>query len=474
MSCKARSLSGGKGVNRPFFRLSVTLLTAIIMGGCSSAFSRFDFPIFGLTDSKNDTGSVRPVPSEPVYGRYGPTTNYSNAGSYGSGGYGYGADHGYRDAPSYDRDYAPVERSESYSTNRSSLPPVSGFSSAPKKQRVASVNPARLTDQKPPTWSSPRDTASRSSSSTQETSNGRQITVRPGDTLYSLSRRHGTSVQALRAANNLSNNDISVGQRLYLTKARTVRSKIAKSRVRAKTYEVRPGDTIYSIARSHGIDQKSLARANEISDTGHISPGQTLTIPGGRSKTVQKRLRAKPTKIAVKTSQRTRVASLKNAPIPYPTSKPKQTLKPTPRKTRVASLRKLPKPTARSKSHFRWPVRGRVISSFGKKSKGVHNDGINIAVPFGTSVKAAENGVVAYAGNELKGYGNLILIRHSGNWVSAYAHNSKLLVQRGDKIQRGQIIAKAGKSGSVTQPQVHFELRKGSKPVNPISHMAGI
>jgi murein DD-endopeptidase MepM/ murein hydrolase activator NlpD len=93
-------------------------------------------------------------------------------------------------------------------------------------------------------------------------------------------------------------------------------------------------------------------------------------------------------------------------------------------------------------------------------------------VPIGTSVKAAENGVVAYAGNELKGYGNLVLVRHSNNWVSAYAHNEEILVKRGDQVRRGQIIATAGKSGQVSQPQLHFELRKGSRPVDPTKFMA--
>ena len=114
----------------------------------------------------------------------------------------------------------------------------------------------------------------------------------------------------------------------------------------------------------------------------------------------------------------------------------------------------------------------RVISEFGTKPDGGHNDGIDVAVPQGTSVKAAENGVVAYAGNELKGYGNLILIRHANNWVSAYAHNDEILVKRGDKVRRGQIIAKAGATGSVSQPQVHFELRKGSRPVDPTKFMS--
>jgi murein DD-endopeptidase MepM/ murein hydrolase activator NlpD len=120
---------------------------------------------------------------------------------------------------------------------------------------------------------------------------------------------------------------------------------------------------------------------------------------------------------------------------------------------------------------LRWPTTGRVIAGFGGRPDGTHNDGINLAVPLGTEVHAAESGVVAYAGNELKGYGNLVLLRHDNGWVTAYAHNDELLVKRGDKVKRGQVIAKAGKTGSVDQPQVHFELRRGSKPVDPIPYL---
>jgi murein DD-endopeptidase MepM/ murein hydrolase activator NlpD len=122
---------------------------------------------------------------------------------------------------------------------------------------------------------------------------------------------------------------------------------------------------------------------------------------------------------------------------------------------------------------FRWPVRGRIISGFGSKPNGEKNDGINLAVPEGTSVKAVEAGTVIYAGNELAGYGNLVLIRHADGWVSAYAHNKDIMVKRGDTIRRGQIVAHAGMTGSVTAPQVHFELRKGAKPVNPLDYLAG-
>jgi murein DD-endopeptidase MepM/ murein hydrolase activator NlpD len=119
---------------------------------------------------------------------------------------------------------------------------------------------------------------------------------------------------------------------------------------------------------------------------------------------------------------------------------------------------------------FRWPARGRIIQGF----KAGGNDGINIAVPEGTSVKAAESGVVAYAGNGLKGYGNLVLIRHPNGFVSAYANNGDLSVKQGESVKRGQIIAKSGQSGNVSSPQLHFELRKGSTPVDPTSYLAGL
>ncbi len=119
---------------------------------------------------------------------------------------------------------------------------------------------------------------------------------------------------------------------------------------------------------------------------------------------------------------------------------------------------------------FRWPARGRIIEGF----KVGGNDGINIAVPEGTSVRASESGIVAYAGDELKGYGNLVLIRHPNGFVTAYANNGELDVKRGDTVKRGQIIAKSGQTGNVNSPQLHFELRKGSTPVDPTNYLAGL
>jgi len=122
------------------------------------------------------------------------------------------------------------------------------------------------------------------------------------------------------------------------------------------------------------------------------------------------------------------------------------------------------------KPEFRWPARGRIIQGF----KVGANEGINIALPEGTSVKAAEAGVVAYAGNELKGYGNLVLIRHPNGFVSAYANNGEISVKRGETVKRGQAIAKSGQTGNVSSPQLHFELRKGSTPVDPTEYLAGL
>lgn len=125
----------------------------------------------------------------------------------------------------------------------------------------------------------------------------------------------------------------------------------------------------------------------------------------------------------------------------------------------------------RSASDFSWPVEGSLISGFGKKQMGKKNDGINIAVKFQTPVKAAEDGTVVYAGNEIRGFGNMLLIKHADNWSSTYAHNDILLVKKGDTVKRGQIIAKAGNTGQVDAPQVHFELRQRAKPVDPLKYL---
>jgi murein DD-endopeptidase MepM/ murein hydrolase activator NlpD len=136
-----------------------------------------------------------------------------------------------------------------------------------------------------------------------------------------------------------------------------------------------------------------------------------------------------------------------------------------------AAVATLP-PSAHHGDLFAWPVRGRVVEGFGAGPDGTHNDGINIAAPRGAPIQAVDGGVVAYAGNELRGYGNLVLIKHPGGWISAYAHCDLIFVKSGQKVARGQVIARVGSTGNVKTPQLHFELRRGDKPLDPRTYMA--
>jgi murein DD-endopeptidase MepM/ murein hydrolase activator NlpD len=249
---------------------------------------------------------------------------------------------------------------------------------------------------------------------------------------------------------------------------------------RTETVTVAPGDNLYSLSRRYGVPVGEIQSANNLTDS-RLHVGQHLVIPGARYTKPRstERVAARDTRPAPLPSPKPdapAVHSVKTTSIPAPgASKPAVAASDEVvggQNQQVATVDRLPAPQPMSGNSFRWPVQGRIISGFGTKPDGGHNDGINVAVPEGTSVKAAENGVVAYAGDELKGYGNLVLIRHSNNWVSAYAHNDEILVHRGDQVRRGQVIAKAGNTGQVSQPQLHFELRKGSRPVDPTKYMS--
>jgi murein DD-endopeptidase MepM/ murein hydrolase activator NlpD len=242
-----------------------------------------------------------------------------------------------------------------------------------------------------------------------------------------------------------------------------------------QTYKVQAGDTPTSIAQKTGVSVKALIARNDLKPP-RLKVGQVLYLPkGGKAPAPAAVAAAK--KSAAPDVHVVKTTAIK--PPEKPQASPKQQAAAASsdeeviggQNRQVASNQQLPAPEPMSGNSFRWPVQGRIISEFGTKPDGGHNDGINVAVPLGTSVKAAENGVVAYAGDELKGYGNLVLVRHSNNWVSAYAHNEEILVKRGDQVRRGQVIAKAGRSGQVNQPQLHFELRKGSRPVDPTKFM---
>ncbi len=139
---------------------------------------------------------------------------------------------------------------------------------------------------------------------------------------------------------------------------------------------------------------------------------------------------------------------------------------------RYASISSEPLPPISGAPAFAWPVSGRVISDFGATASGGRNDGINIAAPLGAPIHASASGTVTYAGSELKDYGNLVLVKHSGGYTTAYAHAERLVVSRGDFVARGQVIGYAGKTGDVSTPQLHFEIRSATTPVNPRSYLS--
>lgn len=256
--------------------------------------------------------------------------------------------------------------------------------------------------------------------------------------------------------------------------AAPVRTPAAQASATGGAHVVAPGETLSSIARNNGLSRGELASANGIDINAMVRIGQKLTIPGASGGTVVAAA-PKPAPAAPATPKPTPVVA--SAPA-KPASTPVAQAPAGPKPQTIAAVKPSETPddirTAAAGPQFRWPVRGRVISGFGPKPGGQQNEGINISVPEGTSVKAAEDGVVAYAGSELKGYGNLVLIKHADGWVTAYANNSTLDVKKGDTVKRGQVIAKAGQTGNVTSPQVHFEIRKGSQPVDPSQHLAGL
>ena len=318
---------------------------------------------------------------------------------------------------------------------------------------------------KPQRQQAPRQQSQRQVTRSKETFEHR---VSQGDTLYNISKRYNVTTDEIRRENNIDGSGIKLGQRLRIPgvkndqvsqKSSDTSNGVARLKA-GDSYRVKKGDTIYSIARRSGVSPQELADANGLDDVSQVKFGQELVIPG-------KENRKSPIRVA-SIDRKAGLSNLdkKSAKAPLPKRKPELS------KNKIKSVDTGVRKKLTGSQRFMWPVGGRIVSKFGRQKSGTINDGVNLSVPVGTKVKASESGVVAYAGNELKGYGNLILVRHKNNWVSAYAHNSKLLVKRGDKVSRGQVIAKSGKSGTVNQPQLHFELRKGSKPVNPMKYLA--
>ena len=303
-----------------------------------------------------------------------------------------------------------------------------------------------------------------------------EIAVAKGDTLYSISRRYDVPLRDLITVNSLTPPyTLAVGQLLKIPSARY--------------HIVSKGDTLYNVSKRYNVDITTLSRLNNIEAPYTLSIGQKLMLPGttgtayvyeesseDETGTVWLAPKTSSVPASSRTLLKTSAPAKKTVSVKKSSSSKKTVQKKTSAK-KVSSVRKTTKTSSRAtvvksrKTKFAWPVKGQVISKFGPVAKGRNNDGINIKAARGTVVKAADAGTVAYAGNELKGFGNLILIKHNDGWVTAYAHNDTLKVRKGQKVAKGTPIATVGTTGGMTTPQLHFETRAGKKALNPLAYL---
>lgn len=316
---------------------------------------------------------------------------------------------------------------------------------------------------------------------------GSTYIVREGDTLFTVARRAGVPTRALIDANRLNPPyALEPGTRLSIPNV--------------NVHEVRSGDTVSQLAQRYSVPMRELVRVNGIEPPYTIRVGQRLVIPEtARPESVRNVVPTPPAPgpavaaVSPAPSQAAPPQAVVSSPAPAPQAAttqtaPAATAAPVPQIASVppaAAPAPPPLPanppaapagsdTAVSAGRMLWPVRGVVTSDFGPKPGGLQNDGVNIAAPRGTPFRAAESGVVIYAGNELRGFGNLLLLRHEGGLVTAYAHADELMVQRGDQVRRGQTIGRVGATGNVTTPQLHFEVRRGTRAVNPIEFLGSV
>jgi murein DD-endopeptidase MepM/ murein hydrolase activator NlpD len=365
-------------------------------------------------------------------------------------------------------------------TSRPLPPAVAGYPVRPAQDLPPAVAgyPVRPAQDLPPITSAPRPQASpvEGSAAGWTAAGGTPVMVGPGETASILSARYGVPVAAITAANG---GQVKPGQQAIIpifsshgggpkatlaapSPAATLRPPAAIMPAQSAAATARPSQSLVAAAQpgkaakastNDDVKPKRIIAAAPKAGTG-VSPAKPATAAVAA---------AKPLKAPEQ------VAAAQPRVIPLTAPKAEAPAVQADATTTASIPVQKPALATEEKAEFRWPARGRIISGFG--SKGGNGDGIAIAVPEGTPVKAAADGVVAYAGEELKGYGKMVLVRHDNGYVTAYAHNGDLNVKRGEKVTRGQTIAKSGATGNVTSPQLHFELRKGSTPIDPTKYL---
>jgi len=383
---------------------------------------------------------------------------------------------GCADSDRFDQSYAPSADpfSNPFASNSGpSAAPTPSVASAPLAApgavQTASIPPASAPAAPAPAYHVASNQPVGGSAAGWSIVGGSPIVVAQGDDAESVSRRYGVPTAALIKSNGLTGgSQIHAGMHLVIP---VYSAGAEPSGAKPKKVAAADDADVAPVKRA-----KAKAAKEDSADAAPKDKAKAKTDP--REDKVAAKTADKPTaKVADKTAAKPAAHELtaKNEVDSQTTTAKKSQPDVTPTASVKPADTAAPMTAAQADAagvapEFRWPARGRIIEAF----KAGGNDGINIAVPEGTSVRASESGVVAYAGDELKGYGNLVLIRHPNGFVTAYANNGELDVKRGETVKRGQIIAKSGQTGNVNSPQLHFELRKGSTPVDPTSYLAGL
>jgi murein DD-endopeptidase MepM/ murein hydrolase activator NlpD len=283
----------------------------------------------------------------------------------------------------------------------------------------------------------------------------RDYVVQRHDHLYAIARDLQTTPEALIKANHLKNPE-------HLTPGQHLKAPVDKA------YVVQSGDTIALVARRFSLNAADLADLNDLSERAKLKPGDQLALPTsfhdhGPVELPSTRLTAAPNYRIYPAPSPAGGGGL--AATPYTPPPMPEATGPALSDAQVAAL---------AHNRFVWPVRGEVASRFGAKGLGVSNDGVDVRAPEGSVVRAAASGDVVYAGNEVQGFGNLVLLQHADGWVTAYAHLQHIGVQMRQQVAQGQEIGAVGTSGGVGEPQLHFEVRyRGSpgetaRPIDPL------